>query len=67
LTAITAATRLGPNRVVIPTRRKRIAVGVEQFRRFAAARDVLVQRRVAERFVAAAKAAVPLEPAGCRT
>lgn len=36
-------------------------MGVERFRRFAAARDVVVQRKVAERFVAAAKTAVPLE------
>lgn len=36
-------------------------MGVERFRRFAAARGVIVQRKVAERFVAAAKAAVPLE------
>jgi transposase len=38
-------------------------LGVERFRRFAAARDVIVARKVAERFVAAAKAAVPLEGA----
>ena len=38
-------------------------MGVERFRRFAAARDVLVARKVAQRFVAAAKAAVPLEGA----
>ncbi len=38
-------------------------MGVERFRRFAAAREVIVQRKVAERFVAAAKAAVPLEGA----
>ena len=38
-------------------------MGVERFRRFAAARDVIVARKVAQRFVAAAKAAVPLEGA----
>jgi len=38
-------------------------LGVERFRRFAAVRDVIVARTVAERFVAAAKAAVPLEGA----
>jgi transposase len=38
-------------------------LGVERFRRFATARDVIVARKVAERFVAAAKAAVPLEGA----
>lgn len=38
-------------------------MGVERFRRFAAARDVNVQRKVAERFVAAARAAVPLQGA----
>jgi transposase len=38
-------------------------MGVERFRRFAANRGVIVQRKVAERFVAAAKAAVPLHGA----
>jgi transposase len=44
-----------------PTRLARL--GVERFRRFAAARDVLVARKVAERFVTAARAALPLEGA----
>ena len=35
-------------------------LGVERFRRFAAARDVIVDRTVARRFVEAAKVAVPL-------
>ena len=35
-------------------------LGVERFRRFAAHRDVIVARKVAQRFVDAAKAAVPL-------
>lgn len=39
-------------------------MGAERFRRFAANRGVIVRRKVAERFVAAAKAAVPLEGAG---
>lgn len=38
-------------------------LGVERFRRFAAARGVIVQRAVAQRFVDAAKAALPLEGA----
>ena len=38
-------------------------MGMKRFCRFAAARDVIVQRKVAERFVTAAKAAVPLEGA----
>lgn len=38
-------------------------LGAERFRRFAANRDVAVRRAVADRFVAAAKAAVPLEDA----
>lgn len=38
-------------------------MGVERFRRFAAARDVIVARKVAQRFIAAAKAAAPLEGA----
>jgi transposase len=38
-------------------------MGVERFRRFAAARDVIVARKVAQRFVDAARAAVPLEGA----
>lgn len=38
-------------------------LGVERFRRFAANRDVIVQRKVAERFVAAAKAALPMDGA----
>ena len=38
-------------------------LGVERFRRFAAARDVLVDRKVAQRFVAAARAALPLDGA----
>ena len=38
-------------------------MGAERFRRFAAARDVIVARKVAQRFVAAAKAAVPLQGA----
>jgi transposase len=38
-------------------------LGVERFRRFAAARDVIVSRKVAERFVTAARAAVPLDGA----
>jgi transposase len=38
-------------------------LGVERFRRFAAARDVIVSREVAERFVAAARAALPLDGA----
>jgi transposase len=38
-------------------------LGVERFRRFAAARDVIVSRKVAERFVAAARAALPLDGA----
>lgn len=38
-------------------------MGVARFRRFAAARDVIVQHRIAERFVAAAKASVPLDGA----
>jgi transposase len=41
-----------------PTRLARL--GVERFRRFAAARDVIVDRKVAERFVTAARAALPL-------
>jgi transposase len=44
-----------------PTRLARL--GVERFRRFAAARDVIVSRKVAERFVIAARAALPLEGA----
>ena len=44
-----------------PTRLARL--GVERFRRFAAARNVIVDRKVAERFVAAAKAALPLDGA----
>ena len=44
-----------------PVRLSRL--GVERFRRFAAARDVLVARKLAERFVAAARAALPLEGA----
>ena len=39
------------------------SMGVQRFCRFAANRDVIVARKVAERFVAAAKAAVPLEGA----
>ena len=38
-------------------------LGVERFRRFAAARDVIVARKVAERFVAAARPALPLDGA----
>ena len=38
-------------------------LGVERFRRFAAARDVIVGRKVAERFVTAARAALPLDGA----
>lgn len=38
-------------------------LGVERFRRFAAARDVIVAHKVAERFVTAARAALPLEGA----
>jgi transposase len=38
-------------------------LGVERFRRFAAAHDVLVSRKVAERFVTAARAALPLDGA----
>lgn len=38
-------------------------MGVERFRRFAANRDVIVARKVAQRFVDAAKAAVPLQGA----
>lgn len=38
-------------------------LGVERFRRFAAAREVLVSRKVAERFVTAARAALPLDGA----
>jgi transposase len=38
-------------------------LGVERFRRFAAARDVIVERKVAERFVTAASAALPLDGA----
>jgi transposase len=45
-----------------PSRLARL--GVERFRRFAAARDVIVGRKVAQRFVEAARAAVPLEGAG---
>jgi transposase len=44
-----------------PTRLARL--GVERFRRFAAAREVMVTRQVAERFVVAARAALPLEGA----
>jgi transposase len=44
-----------------PSRLARL--GTQRFRRFAAARDVLVTRRVAERFVEAARAALPLEGA----
>jgi transposase len=44
-----------------PTRLARL--GVERFRRFAAARHVIVSRKVAERFVAAARAALPLDGA----
>jgi transposase len=44
-----------------PTRLARL--GVERFRRFAAARNVLVSRKVAARFVAAARAALPLDGA----
>jgi transposase len=36
---------------------------VERFRRFAAARDVVVSRNVAERFVTAARASLPLDGA----
>lgn len=58
------ATRVG--RLVIaefadPSRLARL--GIERFRRFAAARDVVVSRKVAERFVTAAKAALPLDGA----
>ena len=38
-------------------------MGVARFRRFAAARDVVVQHRIAERFVAAARVSVPLDGA----
>jgi transposase len=38
-------------------------LGVERFRRFAARRGVVVDRKVAERFVAAAKATLPLDGA----
>ncbi len=38
-------------------------LGVDRFRRFAARRDVIVNRKVAERFVAAARAALPLDGA----
>lgn len=38
-------------------------LGVERFRRFAAARDVVVDRKVAHRFVTAARAALPLDGA----
>jgi transposase len=38
-------------------------LGVQRFRRFAAARDVIVARKVAERFVTAARAALPLDGA----
>jgi transposase len=38
-------------------------LGVQRFRRFAAARDIVVARKVAERFVAAARAALPLDGA----
>lgn len=38
-------------------------LGVERFRRFAAARDVAVARKVAERFVTAARSALPLDGA----
>jgi transposase len=44
-----------------PTRLARL--GVERFRRFAANRDVNVNRKVAGRFVAAARAALPLDGA----
>jgi transposase len=44
-----------------PARLSRL--GVARFRRFAAVRDVMVTRKVAERFVAAARAALPLEGA----
>jgi transposase len=44
-----------------PARLSRL--GVERFRRFAAARDVIVTRKVAERFVTAARAALPLDGA----
>lgn len=44
-----------------PSRLARL--GVERFRRFAAARDVVVDRKVAERFVTAARAALPLDGA----
>jgi transposase len=38
-------------------------LGVDRFRRFVAARGVIVSRKVAERFVTAARAAVPLDGA----
>jgi transposase len=44
-----------------PTRLARL--GVERFRRFAAAREVIVSRKVAGRFVTAARAALPLDGA----
>jgi transposase len=44
-----------------PTRLARL--GVERFRRFAAAREVIVSRKLAQRFVAAARAALPLDGA----
>nr|WP_245617714.1 transposase [Nitriliruptor alkaliphilus] len=44
-----------------PSRLSRL--GAARFRRFAAARDVIVSRKVAERFVAAARAALPLDGA----
>jgi transposase len=44
-----------------PSRLARL--GVERFRRFAAARDVIVSRKLAERFVTAARAALPLDGA----
>lgn len=44
-----------------PTRLARM--GPERFRRFAANRDVIVARKVAERFVAAARTALPLQGA----
>ena len=44
-----------------PTRLARL--GAERFRRFAARRDVIVDRNIAERFVAAARTALPLDGA----
>jgi transposase len=57
-------TKVGRLVIVEFTEPARLArLGVERFSRFAAARDVIVSRKVAERFVMAARAALPLDGA----